>query len=117
MKFFLLLVVIAAAFLWLAPKLLSGLGGLLSPAYVVVDQQTAVQNQVQSHSANRGKYRYTLAGRPETFDFDNFQNEVLWEGGRLGSYLADGDSVQKAAGSTTLQVIRHGQVSDWTITP
>jgi hypothetical protein len=113
MKYFLLLVVIAALFIWLAPKLFDGLGRVLNPAYVVVDDKTEVQGKISSHSANRGKYRFSLGGRGETFDFDNFQNQTLWEDGRLGSYLADGDSVSKPANSTMLTLSRNGRRNQW----
>lgn len=117
MKFFLFLVAIAAIFLWLAPKLLSGIGYLLSPPYVAVDKQTELAGKVSVYSANRRKYLYSLEGRRETFDFDSFQNEVLWEGGRLGTYLESGDLVQKKANSDTLRVTRKGHHSNWTIVP
>lgn len=113
MRYFLLLVVIAALFIWLAPKLFDGLGRVLSPTYVVVDDKTEVQGKISSHSANRGKYRFSLEGRGETFDFDNFQNQLLWQDGRLGSYLADGDSVSKPANATVLILSRNGQRSQW----
>lgn len=115
MKYFLLLIVIAALFIWLAPKLFDGLASVLSPTYVVVDGKTEVQGTISSHSANRGKYRFSLEGRRETFDFDNFQNQVLWVDGRLGSYLADGDSVSKSATSPVLVLSRNGQLSQWTL--
>ena len=117
MKYFLLLVVIAAVFLWLAPKLIYGLGYLLSPPYILVDKQTEVQGRILSHSANRGKYRYSLEGRRETFDFDNFQNVALGPDILLGPYLKDGDFVQKKANSDTLRLLRGNQHSDWTTGP
>jgi hypothetical protein len=117
MKFFLLLVVIAAVFLWLAPKLIHGLGYLLSPPYVMVDKQTEVKGKILNHSANRGKYRYSVEGRRETFDFDNFRNAALGPDIFLGPYLKDGDFVQKAANSDTLRVVRGNERSDWTIAP
>lgn len=117
MKYFFLLVIIAAIFLWLAPKLIYGLGYLLSPPYVLVDEQTAVQGKIVSHDANRGKYRYSLEGRRETFDFDNFRNAALGPDILLGPYLKDGDFVQKKANSDTLQVLRGNQRSDWTLVP
>jgi hypothetical protein len=79
----------------------------------VVNGKTEVQGKISSHSANRGKYRFSLEGRGETFDFDNFQNQTFWENGRLGSYLADGDSVSKPANSTVLILSRNGQHSQW----
>ena len=117
MKYFLFFVVIAAIFLWLAPKLLGGIGTLLSPPYVFVEKQTALAGKVSVYSANRRKYLYSLEGRRQTFDFDGFQNEVLWEGGRLGTYLESGDVVQKKANSDTLRVTRNGHQSNWTIVP
>ncbi|GAA4037553.1 hypothetical protein GCM10022409_23290 [Hymenobacter glaciei] len=117
MKFFLVFVVIAGIFLWLAPKLISGIGYLLSPPYVAVEKQTELAGKVTVYSANRRKYLYSLEGRRETFDFDSFQNEGLWEGGRLGTYLESGDVVQKKANSDTLRVTRNGQHSSWTIVP
>ena len=115
MKFFLILVVVAAVFLWLAPKLLTGIGTLVSPPYVAVEKQTALAGKVAVYSANRRKYLYSLEGRREMFDFDSFQNETLWEGGRLGTYLESGDMVQKQANADTLRVTRHGQHSIWTL--
>lgn len=117
MKFFLLLVAIAALFLWLAPKLIYGIGYLLSPPYVLVDRQTEVQGKILNHSVNRGKYRYSVEGRRETFDFDNFHNAALGPDIFLGPYLKDGDFVQKKANSDTLRVTRTGQRSDWTMEP
>ena len=117
MKFFLILVVILAVFLWLAPKLISGIGSLVSPPYVAVEKQTELAGKVSVYSANRRKYLYLLEGRRETFDFDSFQNKVLWESGRLGTYLESGDLVQKNANSDTLRVTRKGHQSNWTIVP
>lgn len=117
MKFFLIFVVIAVVFLWLAPKLISGIGYLVSPPYVAVEKQTALAGKVSVYSANRRKYLYSLEGRRETFDFDGFQNEVLWAGGRLGTYLESGDLVQKNANSDSLRVTRKGHHSNWTIVP
>lgn len=115
MKYLFLLVVIAALFIWLAPKMFDGLASVLSPTYVVVNGKTEIQGKISNHSANRGKYRFSLAGRRETFDFDNFQNQALWVDGRLGSYLADGDSVSKLANSPILMLSRNGQLSQWTL--
>ena len=117
MKYFLIFVVIAAVFWWLAPKLINGIGTLLSPPYVFVDKQTELAGKVAVYSANRRKYLYSVEGQRQTFDFDGFQNEVLWEGGHLGTYLESGDVVQKKAHSDTLRVTRNGQHSDWTIVP
>jgi hypothetical protein len=109
----LLLLVIAALCTWLAPKLFDELSSVLSPTHVVVDDKTQVQGKVSNHSVNRGKYRFSLQGHREAFDFDNFQNQMLWADGRLGSYLADGDSVSKPANSTVLILSRNGQRSQW----
>ncbi|RZK32272.1 MAG: hypothetical protein EOO61_17080 [Hymenobacter sp.] len=115
MKYFLLFFIITALFVWLAPKLFYGLGSVLSSAYVVVNGKTEIQGKISNHSANRGKYRLSLACRRETFDFDNFQNQALWIDGRLGSYLVDGDSVSKSANSPVLMLSRNGQLSQWTL--
>ncbi|MDJ0366156.1 hypothetical protein QMK33_13440 [Hymenobacter sp. H14-R3] len=117
MKFFFIFVVIAAVFLWLAPKLISGIGYLVSPPYVAVEKQTALAGKVTVYSANRGKYLYALEGRRETFDFDGFQNAALGPAILLGPYLEDGDFVQKKANSDTLRLTRHGQRSDWMLLP
>jgi hypothetical protein len=99
------------------PKLLYGLGYLLSPSCVLVDKQTEVQGKIVSHDTNRGKYRYSFESRRETFDFDNFQDAALGPDILLGPYLQDGDFVQKKANSDTLRVLRGDQPSDWTIVP
>ena len=117
MRFFLLLVVIGAVFLWLAPKLLSGIGYLVSPPYVFVDKLMAAKGKVQLYSVNRQKHLYLIEGRPETFDFDGFHNAELWEGSQLGHYLKGGDLVQKRAHSDTLRVIRNGKQSIWMLAP
>ena len=117
MKYFFLLGVIAAIFLWLTPKLIYGLGYLLSPPYVLVDKQTEVNGKIVSHDANRGKYRYSLEGRRKTFDLDNFRNADLGPDILLGPYLQDGDFVQKKANSDTLRLLRGDQRSDWTMVP
>ncbi len=62
----------------------------------MVDKQTTVKD----------KHIYSVEGRRETVDFDNFQNAALGPDMCLGPYLKDGGFVQKEAHSATLRVVR-----------